>query len=100
MKNRVPKHSNFGRQRSIAAEGNDGFKMRRGTRRLIANLAFFLVGLFLLVYLNYHQSTKKTFAWTTIRYKTTSATLPEARGICPGLKGSSKPALGCGASCS
>jgi len=67
--------------------------MRRRTRRLIANLTFFCVALCLLVYLNYHQSTNKTFAWTTIRYKTTAATLPEARGICPGLAGSTKPAL-------
>jgi hypothetical protein len=67
--------------------------MRRRTRGIIANIAFFLVALFLLVHLNVRQSINKTFAWTTIRYKTTSATLPEARGLCPGLGGSSKPAL-------
>ena len=67
--------------------------MRRRTRGIIANIVFFWVALFILVCLNHHQSTNKTFAWTTIRYKTTSATLPEARGICPGLEDSSKPAL-------
>lgn len=45
------------------------------------------------MYLNRRQSNTKTFAWTTIRYKTTSTTLPTTRGICPGLKGNSKPAL-------
>jgi hypothetical protein len=67
--------------------------MRRRMRGIIANVAFFWVALFVLIYLNHHQSTNKTFAWTTIRYKTTSATLPEARGICLGLEGSSTPAL-------
>lgn len=67
--------------------------MRRKTRRLIANLAFFCCGLLLLIYLNYQQSTDQTFAWTTIRYKSTSATLPPTRGVCPGLENSSKPAL-------
>ena len=45
------------------------------------------------MYLNRQQSNNKTFAWTTICYKTTSTTLPKTRGICPGLKTSSKPAL-------
>lgn len=67
--------------------------MRRRTRRSLVQLAFFGVILFLILFLNRPQSNKKTFAWTKIRYKTTSATLPEARGICPGLAGSSKPAL-------
>jgi len=69
--------------------------MRRRTRKLRANIAFFCIALSLIIYLNHHQSTNKTFAWTTIRYKVTSAALPETRGICPGLEGggSSKPAL-------
>ena len=67
--------------------------MRRRTQRCLVNIAFFSSALFLILYLNHHQSNNKTFAWTTIRYKTTSTTLPEARGICPGLTGSSKPAL-------
>ena len=45
------------------------------------------------MYLNRQQSNNKTFAWTTIRYKTTSTTLPNAHGTCSGLAGSSKPAL-------
>lgn len=45
------------------------------------------------MYLNHHEPNNKTFAWTTIRYKTTSTTLPKTRGICPGLPLSSKPAL-------
>ncbi len=57
------------------------------------NIAFFGSALFLIIYLDRPQSNNRTFAWTTIRYKTTSATLPEARGTCPGLAGSSKPAL-------
>ena len=67
--------------------------MRRSTQRSLVNITFFVSALFLIIYLNRPQSNNKTFAWTTIRYKTTSATLPEARGICPGLAGSSNPAL-------
>ncbi len=67
--------------------------MRRKTRRYFANLVFFGTALSLIIYLNRHQSNNKTFAWTTIRYKTTSNTLPEARGTCPGLANTSKPAL-------
>lgn len=58
------------------------------------NLSLFGGILFLIIYLNRPSSeSNKTFAWTTIRYKTSSATLPEARGTCPGLEHSSKPAL-------
>ena len=57
------------------------------------NIVFFGSALFLIMYFNRHQSNNKTFAWTAIRYKTTSTTLPKTRGICPGLAGSSKPAL-------
>ncbi len=67
--------------------------MRRKTRRYFVNLIFFGSALSLIIYLNRHQSNDKTFAWTTIRYKTTSTTLPQARGTCPGLENSSKPAL-------
>ena len=56
-------------------------------------LVFFTGILLFILYLNRTQSNNKTFAWTNIRYKTTSASLPEARGICPGLAKSSKPAL-------
>jgi hypothetical protein len=66
--------------------------MRRRTQRSLIHLAIFGGILFLVLYLNRPQS-NKTFAWTKIRYKTTSITLPETRGICPGLAGSSKAAL-------
>ena len=56
-------------------------------------MAFFVCALFIIIYLNREQSNGKTFAWTTIRYKTTSTTLPKSHGICPGLAESSKPAL-------
>ncbi|KAK4691227.1 hypothetical protein P7C71_g5724, partial [Lecanoromycetidae sp. Uapishka_2] len=67
--------------------------MRRSTWRYLVNLAFFGGALFLIIYLNGHHSDNKTFAWTTVRYKTTSITLPKARGTCPGLADTSKPAL-------
>ncbi|CAF9914417.1 MAG: hypothetical protein ALECFALPRED_009588 [Alectoria fallacina] len=67
--------------------------MRRRTRRSLVNIAFFASALFLIIYLNRDPSNSKTFAWTTIRYKTTSTTLPKTHGTCPGLAGSSKPAL-------
>jgi hypothetical protein len=66
--------------------------MRWRTQRSLVHLVFFGGALFLIIFLNRPQS-NKTFAWTKIRYKTTSTTLPETRGICPGLVGSSKPAL-------
>lgn len=66
--------------------------MRWRTQRSLVHLVFFGGALFLIIFLNRPQS-NKTFAWTKIRYKTTSTTLPETRGICPGLAGSSKPAL-------
>lgn len=67
--------------------------MRRKTRKALIHLSFFGGILFLIIILNRPQSSSKTFAWTTIRYKTSSPTLPESRGICPGLAESIKPAL-------
>jgi hypothetical protein len=67
--------------------------MRRATRRALFQLTLFFGALFLILFLNCSQSNSKTFAWNKIRYETSSATLPEARGICPGLESSSKPAL-------
>lgn len=46
-----------------------------------------------IIYINRPQSNNKLFAWNKIRYETTSPTLPDARGVCPGLAGTSKPAL-------
>ncbi|KAI9742913.1 MAG: hypothetical protein M1818_003642 [Claussenomyces sp. TS43310] len=67
--------------------------MRRTTKRALLHLTLFGVALFLIVFLNRPQS-NKDFAWNEIRYKTSSSTtLPKARGVCPGLARSSKPAL-------
>lgn len=67
--------------------------MRRTHRRAAVNLALFAIALFLILALNYQSSSSKTFAWTTVRYKTSAATLPKNRGTCPGLNETSKPAL-------
>jgi len=68
--------------------------MRRTTRKIVANVILFWTALLLVLSFNHDwRSTTKTFAWTTIHYKTTSTALPEPRGICPGLEDSSKPAL-------
>lgn len=66
--------------------------MRQKTRRAVAHLSVFGFILSFLLYLNRPQS-NKPFAWTTIRYKSHASTAPEARGICPGLARTSKPAL-------
>jgi len=72
---------------------NKIFIMRRTTRRALVNVVLFGAVLFLIIYLNRPQPKNKTFAWNEIRYKPSSATLPEARGVCTGLARSSKPAL-------
>ena len=66
--------------------------MRRRTRKSILNLALFGTALVFILYLNRARS-HTTYAWTKIRYQTTSNALPAANGICPGLSQSSKPAL-------
>ncbi|OAL21672.1 hypothetical protein AYO20_11315 [Fonsecaea nubica] len=68
--------------------------MRRTTRSLIVNAILFWTVLFLIIYVNHDwTSTTKTFAWSRIHYKTSSSTLPEPRGSCPGLEEDSKPTL-------
>lgn len=67
--------------------------MRRKTRKSLLNLGIFGSILIFIIYINSHQSGAKIFTWNKVRYQTTSTTLPEARGVCPGLAGSSKPAL-------
>jgi len=67
--------------------------MRRTARRALFHLSVFTTILLLILYINRPQSQTKTFAWNKIHYKPTSTTLPEARGICPGLSSTSKPAL-------
>jgi len=70
------------------------FQMKRRTRKALLNPALFAVALLFIVYFNQPAARRQnTFEWSTIRYKTTASSLPEARGICPGLKDSSKPAL-------
>jgi hypothetical protein len=66
--------------------------MRRKTQRAVVHLSIFSFILFLLLYLNRPLS-NTSFAWTTIRYKSRASSLPETRGICPGLAETSKPAL-------
>lgn len=66
--------------------------MPRKVQRSLAQIIFFLVILFIILYLNRPQTTSQTFSWTKVRYKTSSS-IPEARGTCPGLAGSTKPAL-------
>ena len=90
----MPKHFSLCPQPSFTPEIPDhNLKMRRRTRRSLVNITFFGSALFLIIYLNRDPSNNTIFAWTTIRYKTTSATLPKTRGTCPGLAESSKPAL-------
>ncbi|KAK8210096.1 hypothetical protein M8818_003583 [Zalaria obscura] len=67
--------------------------MRRRTQKHLVHFAIFFGILFLIIFLGRSQSNSKPFAWTTVRYRTTSASLPEPRGVCPGLTGSFKPAL-------
>lgn len=64
---------------------------RRGLSLL--NLCTFAVLLILILYLGRSQSPGKTFAWTTVRYKTAATKLPEARGKCPGIESALRPAL-------
>lgn len=67
-------------------------KMRKAQRSL-TQFIFFLIALFFILFLNRPQSANKSFSWTKIRYQTSAATLPEARGVCPKLSKSKKPAL-------
>ncbi|KAF1344266.1 hypothetical protein BDV97DRAFT_78673 [Delphinella strobiligena] len=66
--------------------------MRRRSKKAIFHVSAFLCILLLIIFLS-SSSPKATFAWTTIRYKTLTATLPAPLGICPGLKATTKPAL-------
>ncbi|KAJ5907921.1 hypothetical protein N7495_000603 [Penicillium taxi] len=67
--------------------------MSRQARRARNQLFCFLGILCFIIYLNRPQSQDKTFSWTKVQYKTTAEKLPEARGICPKLSGTKKPAL-------
>lgn len=67
--------------------------MRRRAQRPPVHLVAFWIALSILLYLNHTDSTGRAFASKTIRYRITSVALPEARGSCPGLSDSSKPAI-------
>lgn len=67
--------------------------MRRTTRRALTNFILFGGALLFIIGFSVHSSSGKSFAWDTIRYKTTASSLPKAYGSCPGLAGTDKPAL-------
>ncbi|RDW68787.1 DUF3431 domain-containing protein [Aspergillus mulundensis] len=67
--------------------------MNRRTRKAAYQLAVFIIILTLLIYVNQPPSSTRTFAWSTVRYRTTARSLPAAHGVCPGLAKSKKPAL-------
>ena len=70
--------------------------MRLSARRALINLALFGGILCFILYVNLSPSwtsSRKTFGWTTVRYKSPDDKLDPQRGICPGLKEDSKPAL-------
>ncbi|THY40922.1 hypothetical protein D6C99_08016 [Aureobasidium pullulans] len=66
--------------------------MLRRSRKSLLQLALICIVIYLIVSL-VQPSAPKLYSWNTIRYRTTAASLPEARGLCPGLEDSSKPAL-------
>lgn len=60
----------------------------------IANIGFFAFALCLVLFINLGSSSEdQVFDWNMIRYQTTAKFAPEARGVCPGLKNTEKPAL-------
>ena len=67
--------------------------MRRKTWKAVLQLGVFASILSFILFVNRPQSGNKVFAWNKVRYTTTSTTLPDARGFCPGLEETSKPAL-------
>jgi hypothetical protein len=66
--------------------------MIRRSRKTLIQLAFCAIFLYLIAPI-FRTSGPKLYHWTTIKYHSTAATLPEARGTCPGLEESGKPAL-------
>lgn len=67
--------------------------MRRTTRRALTNLILFGGALLLIIGFSVHGTSSKTYAWSTVKYRTTASTLPKAHGTCPGLADADKPAL-------
>jgi hypothetical protein len=66
--------------------------MFRRSRKSLIQLAVVCIVIYLL-YSLLGPSAPRLYSWNTIRYRTTAESLPEARGFCPGLENSSKPAL-------
>ncbi|KAF9884722.1 hypothetical protein FE257_001283 [Aspergillus nanangensis] len=66
--------------------------MRRRTQKSLAHLLIFGSILFFIIYVNRPPTPNKSFPWRRIGYESSSAP-PPARGICPGLDTTSKPAL-------
>jgi len=67
--------------------------MRRRTRKALLQVVLFVAALVLVLFVTSSQPSNKAFAWDRVQYKTSSKTLPEPRGICPGLAETLKPAL-------
>ncbi|KAK4498753.1 hypothetical protein PRZ48_009263 [Zasmidium cellare] len=70
--------------------------MRRATRKCLglANVGFFAGALCLVLFINLGSSSQnRVFDWHTVRYKSAARSVPEARGVCPGLARTTKPAL-------
>lgn len=69
--------------------------MRRTTKRGLLNLGLFIAAVCFLLLLNRSPSRSEGFGfpWTSIRYRTKSGVILPSRGVCSGLKESTKPAL-------
>ena len=67
--------------------------MKRSTRRIAINLVLFLAVLSIVLLLGRSSESDRRFSWTRVQYKGVSGSLSGARGICPGLKDTTKPPL-------
>lgn len=67
--------------------------MRRKTRKALVQFSLFLIALVLIIYLGGSSASTTSYAWRKITYQTTARALPDARGVCPGVGDSAKPAL-------
>lgn len=69
--------------------------MRHSTRKAVINLVLFISAIILLLFLNHKpaDNANRTLAWTKVRYRSHSKEIISARGICPGLAETKKPAL-------
>lgn len=69
--------------------------MRRRSNAAVINLTLFTLVLSIILLVNAPTSSSSTFGWTTITYEpnTHREAIPKARGACPGLAATKKPAL-------